>query len=139
VEISLKNLPDFAARFIDTLPNQNAGGAYVIGLKGELGAGKTSFVQEVAKALGVTAHVTSPTFVIAQSYPIARHPFSRLIHMDAYRLAPDERDTVGWHDAVADSSNLILVEWPERLPWFPKSAPVLNFSVSGPELRAIAY
>jgi tRNA threonylcarbamoyladenosine biosynthesis protein TsaE len=92
-------------------------GATVIGLSGELGAGKTTFVQSLARALGITESVTSPTFVIARFYPIPHHEqFARLVHIDAYRIEDvAELGPIGWDEIIADSENLLLVEWPEKI------------------------
>lgn len=86
-------------------------GGDVVALSGELGAGKTCFVQGAASGLGVTATVTSPTFVLVRSYQ-GRYP---LVHVDVYRLqrlqdvldlgdevfAPDVVTFVEWGDAIA--------------------------------------
>ncbi len=91
-------------------------GATVVGLYGDLGAGKTSFTQGVAKALGVGDQVVSPTFVIEKIYELSDKPFHHLIHIDAYRLEhSDELLHLGWRDITADPGNLILIEWPERV------------------------
>ena len=84
----------------------------VVALSGELGAGKTSFVQGAAHGLGVTGRVTSPTFTLVRTYPDGRLP---VVHCDVYRLdrlqdvldlgdevmAPDVVTFVEWGDAVA--------------------------------------
>lgn len=97
--------------------------ASVVGLSGELGSGKTSFTQGVAKALGVEEHVTSPTFILERIYKIdptrlqiANCSFRHLVHIDAYRLdSVDELKHLGWQELLVDPGNLILVEWPERV------------------------
>ncbi|MEK7514295.1 MAG: tRNA (adenosine(37)-N6)-threonylcarbamoyltransferase complex ATPase subunit type 1 TsaE, partial [Patescibacteria group bacterium] len=61
--------------------------AKIVGLIGELGAGKTAFVKEVAHLLGVKDTLTSPTFVIEKIYPLKGKQFKKLIHIDAYRLS----------------------------------------------------
>jgi tRNA threonylcarbamoyladenosine biosynthesis protein TsaE len=116
MEVSLSRLPDFARAFVARLPKTAGTGACIVGLSGELGAGKTTFVQEVAKTLGVSIPVTSPTFVLAQSYPTGGPPFSRLIHIDAYRLSASDKDTLGWREYTRNPEHLIFVEWPERVP-----------------------
>mgnify|MGYP001567656966 FL=1 len=79
--------------------------AIVIGLEGELGSGKTTFVQKFAKALGITEHITSPTFVILKKY-------GTLIHVDAYRLkGSEELNKLGFQKLVQDPHNIILIEW----------------------------
>ena len=60
--------------------------AVVMALYGDLGAGKSAFVKALAKALGVSGIVTSPTFVLQKIYPLQNQKFERLIHIDAYRL-----------------------------------------------------
>ncbi|MEN3330198.1 MAG: tRNA threonylcarbamoyladenosine biosynthesis protein TsaE [Acidobacteriota bacterium] len=76
-------------------------------LKGPLASGKTAFVQELVAALGSTAEVTSPTFTIAQFYPIAAGTF---LHIDAYRLSSvaEFRD-LALEDFMAES--ITAVEW----------------------------
>ena len=82
-------------------------------LEGDLGAGKTCFVQGLCDGLGIRAAVSSPTFAIANEY---RDEASgrRFLHLDLYRLSgPDELDTIGWDDYL-DSGDPMAVEWPER-------------------------
>jgi tRNA threonylcarbamoyladenosine biosynthesis protein TsaE len=90
--------------------------AIVVGLYGNLGAGKTTFTQCIAKTLGVEETVTSPTFVIEKIYELAGQKFTHLIHIDAYRIEKsDELLHLGWQDIISDPYNLILIEWPERV------------------------
>lgn len=95
-------------------------GATVVGMSGELGSGKTAFVKEVARVLGITEDITSPTFVIEKIYqlPANMNPtsFSHLIHIDAYRIEDSKELLVlGWDKIISDPKNLILVEWPENI------------------------
>ena len=92
--------------------------ATLIGLSGELGAGKTAFVKSLGKSLHILESIPSPTFVIARFYDIPKHPrFTRLIHIDAYRIEDEEElRPLGWTALLRDSKNLILVEWPEKIP-----------------------
>lgn len=90
--------------------------ATLLTLKGDLGAGKTAFTKELAKILGVETHVTSPTFVLAKEYSLADQIFSKLIHIDAYRLEGEETlKTVGFDELLQDTNNLVVLEWPERV------------------------
>jgi tRNA threonylcarbamoyladenosine biosynthesis protein TsaE len=85
-----------------------------IALKGELGAGKTTFVQGLAKGLGISDkyYITSPTFTIINEYPAGA---LTLCHLDLYRLgSSDELEYIGFDDLL-DSAHLIVVEWPEIL------------------------
>ncbi|WP_218095908.1 tRNA (adenosine(37)-N6)-threonylcarbamoyltransferase complex ATPase subunit type 1 TsaE [Paenibacillus solanacearum] len=79
----------------------------VIALDGELGAGKTAFSQAVARAIGVTEVVNSPTFTIIKEYEGERFPF---YHMDVYRLSQDEADELGLDDYFY-GEGITLVEW----------------------------
>lgn len=113
---SLAEFQAEAARFAQSLVPR-ADGATVVALSGDLGAGKTTFVQSAAKALGIEEAVVSPTFIIMQAFALPRGPFVRLIHIDAYRLAETrELEVLGWRELVADTQNLIFIEWPEQVP-----------------------
>ena len=91
--------------------------ATVVALQGELGAGKTTFTQEVGKILGVEENMHSPTFVIEKIYAIDYKGFKKLIHIDAYRIEKEsELLHLGWDEIIKDKENLILIEWPERVP-----------------------
>lgn len=119
VNITTHSLEEFnaeAARFARGLaPGQK--GATVVALSGDLGAGKTTFVQRVAHEFGVEDQVNSPTFVIEKIYECSQGPFVRLVHMDAYRLkGARDLEVLGWKELVADKDNLILIEWPENVP-----------------------
>ena len=112
-----------------------ANAARLVTLSGELGAGKTTFAQAVAKALGVEETVTSPTFVIEKIYALQNQKFTRLVHMDAYRLkSAHELDVLGWKELLADEGNLILLEWPERVAeLIPESAIRIRFDIQHDE------
>ena len=115
--------------------------ATVIGLSGDLGSGKTAFAKALARALGITENIPSPTFVIAKYYDISHNGhFSRLIHIDAYRVeSPDELKVLGWEKELRDPQNLIVVEWPERLGGeFPLYARQFNFLFVNEETRFIS-
>lgn len=88
----------------------------VIALVGPLGAGKTVFVKGLAEGLGVDPRsVSSPTFVIAQQYPVPEGP-DVLHHVDLYRLeSPSELETIGFDDMFAPGS-VLAVEWADRFP-----------------------
>lgn len=90
--------------------------ATVLGLSGDLGAGKTTLVQAIAQELGVTNPVVSPTFVIAKFYETGHHSFKTLVHIDAYRIEnTKELEVLGWSNLCKQPNNLIIVEWAERI------------------------
>ena len=139
-EVTRDSLPEFAATFVAALPAARGARAHIVGLSGDLGAGKTTFVQNVARALGAGDTVVSPTFVFAQRHPINHPVFEALIHIDAYRLEPGEASTIGWQQYAANPAYLVLVEWPEKMGGdFPLDAPILTFSVTGEDTRTITY
>ncbi len=124
VKKTLHNLEEtkaFAQEFVEGLaPWTHA--ATVIGLYGNLGAGKTSFTQGIALALGISDTVNSPTFVIEKIYEIPSNfqplnsNFHHLIHIDVYRLEKaEEMLRLGWQEIISNPLNLIIVEWPERI------------------------
>lgn len=91
-------------------------GAVVIALTGELGGGKTTFVQGFARALGVKEKILSPTFVILKKFTIYDLRFRNLIHVDAYRLDNEKEIlTLGWEGILRDNKNIIIVEWADRV------------------------
>ena len=83
----------------------------MVELVGDLGAGKTTLVRGMLKALGHRGVVRSPTYTLMEEYPIGGRP---LLHMDLYRLADaGELEYLGLRDALRENP-LLLVEWPER-------------------------
>jgi|CXWL01.1.fsa_nt_gi tRNA threonylcarbamoyl adenosine modification protein YjeE len=94
--------------------------ATLITLSGELGAGKTSFTQGLARSFGVTVPILSPTFVLEKIYNLSKESgrgFAHLVHIDLYRLE-DKKDLehLNFEEAMNNSQNLIVLEWPERVP-----------------------
>lgn len=86
-------------------------GGEFIAMYGDLGAGKTAFVQGIAKALGISDHVTSPTFTIVNEY-YGRLP---LYHFDVYRISDsDEMYEIGY-DEYIDGDGVCMVEWAELI------------------------
>lgn len=84
----------------------------VVAFTGDLGAGKTAFTRGLARGLGVTERVTSPTFTIVNEYEGGRLPF---FHFDMYRLAgSDELFDIGWEDYLA-RGGVCAVEWSEKV------------------------
>ncbi|MDX2004977.1 MAG: tRNA (adenosine(37)-N6)-threonylcarbamoyltransferase complex ATPase subunit type 1 TsaE [Meiothermus sp.] len=109
----LQSLADTQA-FAESLARRLPDGALVL-LNGPLGAGKTTLVQFLAKALGFTGEVTSPTYTLIHEYPT---PQGLIVHIDAYRMADQEElYHLGLEDYLPEA-RLILIEWgkPEVFP-----------------------
>jgi tRNA threonylcarbamoyladenosine biosynthesis protein TsaE len=135
---SVEAMHAYAAEFIAQLmPQKNT--ATIIALSGDLGAGKTSFTQGLARALCVDETVNSPTFVIEKIYTLKGQGWQRLIHIDAYRLeSAHELEVLGWKEVAEDPDNLIVIEWPERVEGLlPPTATVLTFVWKSEETRGV--
>ena len=99
----------FAALLAGAL--QAVGGDALIALHGDLGAGKTTLVRHLLRALGVTGRVKSPTYAVVESYAL---PAFAVWHLDFYRFHdPQEFEDAGLRDIFA-SPGLKLVEWPDK-------------------------
>ena len=104
--------PEATKQLASTLAPYLRAGDVVV-LEGDLGAGKTQFVQGVAAGLGIRDQVTSPTFNILLSYPEGSLP---LYHFDLYRLEhPDELEDIGYFETI-DGDGASFVEWGEKFP-----------------------
>jgi len=88
-----------------------------LALHGDLGVGKTTFVQGLARGFGITATVTSPTFTL---FTLHRGPQRTLVHLDAYRLEnAAQLETVMLEDFLT-TPYCLAIEWPEKIaPWLP--------------------
>lgn len=105
---------DFAKKIISVKHAR----ALVVALEGDLGAGKTTFVQGFARALGITENVLSPTFVLMKVYtlPAKCRPLRHLIHIDCYRLdSPKDILHLGFRELLKDKDAVILIEWADRI------------------------
>lgn len=99
---------------------------WVFALYGNLGSGKTTFVQGLAKGLGINQKIISPTFIIVRKYDIPKSlipalPAGRLnlksfYHIDLYRIENESGvDGLGLEEILNDKSNIVAIEWPEKI------------------------
>ncbi|MFA6340613.1 MAG: tRNA (adenosine(37)-N6)-threonylcarbamoyltransferase complex ATPase subunit type 1 TsaE [Candidatus Paceibacterota bacterium] len=134
---SLKETENIAKDFIKNIKSSK--GALVVGLYGDLGSAKTTFTQFVAKTLGIKEDITSPTFVIEKIYDIKHKDLKRFIHIDAYRLnSAKELSVLGWQTTVSDPTNIVFIEWPERVvDILPKDHIKINFKFISENEREI--
>lgn len=109
----------------------------VIALQGDLGAGKTNFVQGLARGLGIREDVNSPTFILANEYPGGRLP---LYHVDAYRLEnADEARGFGLDDYL-NGNGVTVVEWAERVrDALPQDTLWIEFEYLGENERRLTF
>lgn len=114
----------------------------VLCLEGDLGAGKTTFTQGLAAALGVKGRVTSPTFCLVQEHRAeSGRTIPLLVHMDLYRLnGEDDVLAIGWEDYLSEGA-VLVVEWPERAgTLIPSGARHIVFThLDGDEHRRIVF
>ncbi|MDP3991728.1 MAG: tRNA (adenosine(37)-N6)-threonylcarbamoyltransferase complex ATPase subunit type 1 TsaE [Candidatus Colwellbacteria bacterium] len=105
----------FAEELLKTKPGKKA---LVVGFKGELGAGKTTFIKALLRALGVKGRVVSPTFIFSRQFKSSRGYYKNFFHFDVYRLtsgAPKETKNIGLNEALKSAENLVLVEWADKV------------------------
>lgn len=133
VKFNKKEIPEISKKLLDKIIKTKSKKAKIVAFSGELGAGKTTLTQEIAKHLGIKEKIVSPTFVIMKIYKINQNSdyyshFKKLIHIDAYRLdSHEELLKIGWNELILDEDNLIIIEWPERVS---ECIPSLSFPVS---------
>lgn len=104
-----------AKTLISTLPSDTKT-ATIIALIGDLGVGKTTFVQSIAKELGVIEPLTSPTFTILKKYETNALKFRSLVHIDAYRLeSVDELRPLQFETLLQEPETLVCIEWADKI------------------------
>lgn len=86
----------------------------VLALSGDLGVGKTTFVQSFARALGVRKRILSPTFLIIKRFPLSKSNFQNLYHIDAYRVRASDLKKLGVKE-VFKGQNIVLIEWADKV------------------------
>ena len=111
----------------------------VLTLEGDLGAGKTTLAQSIARGYGVRESVTSPTFAIVHEYHAPRSP---VFHLDLYRLSgPQQLANIAWDDMLGARA-VVMIEWPDRaagqLP--PRTRAIALAHVAGkPDIRGMSW
>lgn len=111
-------------------------GGEILALSGDLGAGKTTFIQGLAKGLGINQKIVSPTFILMRSYQ-GKFDF---YHLDLYRLEGNIEAQVrdlGVFDLMKDSKNVIAIEWAEKLDGWPEDIKWIKFENVNDDERKI--
>lgn len=114
----------------------------VIAISGPLGAGKTTFVQALAKSLGVKKIPQSPTFALMRSYKISPplrvrggrgsySPVKRLLHVDAYRIEhPRELLALDLDEECSDGKTIVVIEWPEKIRHWLSARSAISIAIA---------
>ncbi len=134
-----KETQKFAADFAKKILKMKLEKAVVVGLIGELGAGKTVFAKGFAKGLSIKEIVASPTFVLERIYRLKGKSFKLFFHIDAYRIGKaKEVADLGFKDLARDSLNIILIEWADRIKKIlPKNYIEIKFEHTSDNRRKI--
>ncbi|MCY1720672.1 tRNA (adenosine(37)-N6)-threonylcarbamoyltransferase complex ATPase subunit type 1 TsaE [Prolixibacteraceae bacterium Z1-6] len=130
--ISLKELDHVAGELIHQFPNER-----IFAFYGKMGAGKTTFIQSICKALGSEDNVTSPTFALINEYMTPE--MNSVFHFDFYRIKDiEEAYDLGYEDYIY-SGNYCLIEWPEMIePLLPDKMVEVKIEVQDDNTRVIS-
>lgn len=111
----------------------------VLALYGDLGSGKTTFTKGLAKGLGITDRITSPTFIIMRDYDLPSQDNARLHHLDLYRMkSDDDLKSLDLNELINEEKNIFVIEWAEKADQESlKNAIKISFEVTGDTTRKI--
>jgi len=103
--------------------------AIILTLKGDLGGGKTTFLQGFAKGLGIKEKILSPTFIIIRKFPIPNSQFVNFYHIDCYRLQKSKEILeLDFKKIISNPQNIIAIEWADKIQEIlPKNVITLKF------------
>ena len=126
-----------------SLPKGENDSAAVLALCGNLGGGKTTFLQGFAKGLGIKEKILSPTFVIIKKFKVSNRPVVKstlsrtfhdryFYHFDCYRINnPEEILDLGFEKIISNPKNIVAIEWPEKIKKvLPKNIIKIDFKFS---------
>ncbi|MBZ9572873.1 tRNA (adenosine(37)-N6)-threonylcarbamoyltransferase complex ATPase subunit type 1 TsaE [Patescibacteria group bacterium] len=125
-----------AREILKTSPGKRA---VIIGLEGDLGGGKTTFLKGFAKGLGIKKKILSPTFIILKKFKVQSSKFKVFYHIDCYRIEkPKEILDLGFKEIIADQKNIVSVEWADRIrKILPKRKILIKFEFLNKKTRRI--
>jgi len=131
---------DFSKNILRNFKNKTL----IIGLKGDLGGGKTTFLQGFAQGLKIKKKILSPTFVIIRKFTIPKNKknqsyFNHFYHVDCYRIKkPREILSIGFDKIISDPKNIVAIEWVDRIKTIlPKDIFFLKFKFVNKKNREI--
>jgi tRNA threonylcarbamoyladenosine biosynthesis protein TsaE len=139
-ETDLESVTLVALRLLSDSKIENQ--ASVLALTGDLGAGKTAFTKTLAKVLGVTDVVTSPTFVIMKQYQTdGTALFDELVHIDAYKIEDcDEMRPLRFSEVLQRKDSVVCIEWAEKIkPLLPEHTLYMHIKSTGEQSRTITF
>jgi len=118
--------------------------ALVFGLEGDLGGGKTTFLQGFAKGLGIKEKVLSPTFILMKRFKISHlaiKPFNYFYHIDCYRVQKTKEILdLGFKKIISDPKNIVVIEWADKIrKILPKDTFWVKFSIMNKGMRKITF
>jgi len=121
--------------------------AIVIGLIGDLGGGKTTFLQGFAKGLRIKNKILSPTFVLMKKFKIREnshsnsYKFATFYHLDCYRIKkPKEILGIGFEEIIKNPHNIVVIEWADRIKKIlPKESLIIRFKFINQNTRKILF
>ncbi len=132
-----KKLGEILAKKIAKIKNLSK--AQALGLEGDLGGGKTTFLQGFAKGLGIKEKITSPTFVIMKKFHVPCPKLQVFYHVDCYRIQkPKEILNLGFKEIISNPRNIVAIEWADKIKKIlPKNTTWLKFEFIGKNKRKI--
>jgi tRNA threonylcarbamoyladenosine biosynthesis protein TsaE len=159
---SFEETQELARKFIGDIlsMSQKTGKTIILALEGDLGSGKTTFTQGLARGFGVKDNLASPTFVLIKEYKIrivgkilrqklheARKgllqgaSFRSLFHIDCYRLnKPWQMQELGFEEIINNPQNIVVIEWPEKIAEIlPEDAIKIKFEFIDENKRKIVF
>ncbi len=127
--------PEETKKIADTIAKRFFAKEKIFLLSGELGAGKTTFIQGFAKALGIKDKIISPTFVLIRQHKVPKIK-KVLFHIDLYRI--ENFENLGLNDLIADENAVLIIEWAEKLHMqLPKNTVKINITKISEKERGI--
>lgn len=135
---SAQETKDLGKKIGADLVNKSKSESVILALTGDLGSGKTTFVQGLAKGLGTKQRIISPTFILMRKYDLG---FKNFHHIDLYRLEENveiEVRNLGIEEIWSNPENIIAIEWAEKIKdMLPKHATWIKFENLGEDERKI--
>ena len=115
--------------------------AQIFGLEGDLGGGKTTFLQGFAKGLGIKQKILSPTFIIIKNFPISDFQFLNFYHIDCYRIEKaKEILDLGFKKIISNPKNIVVIEWSDRIKKIlPADIIILKFKFINEKTREVVF